>query len=191
MESGGKGSPEQKLARLEDALWVTEAQAGDINAFVRLLARHEKPLLYYLRRLVANTDDALDLHQEVWLDAFRGLKSLQIPGAFRVWLYRIAHHKASRFVRNGIREEQAVESLAEAQSELADPERDFAPDVEALHKALGDLSPQHREILVLHYLRDLTTQEVAAILQCPPGTVKSRLYHARIELRNILERKGL
>src|SRR5215470_14945101 len=72
---------EQKLARLEEALWVSEAQAGDSDAFVRLLNRHEKPLLYYLRRLVPNADDALDLYQEVWLDAFRGLKSLQVPEA--------------------------------------------------------------------------------------------------------------
>ena len=191
MDPAETGSAEQKLARLEEALWVSEAQAGDADAFVRLLNRHEKPLLYYLRRIVPNADDALDLHQEVWLDAFRGLKSLQIPQAFRVWLYRIAHHKAARFVRNGIREDRAVESLAEAQLQSADFESDVAPDAEALHKALEHLSLRHREILVLHYLRNLTTQEVAAILDCPPGTVKSRLYHARIEMRNILERDRL
>jgi RNA polymerase sigma factor, sigma-70 family len=191
MDPGETGSPEQKLARLEEALWVTEAQAGDADAFVRLLNRHEKPLLYYLRRLVPNSDDALDLHQEVWLDAFRGLKSLQIPEAFRAWLYRIAHHKAARFVRDGIREEQAVDSLSDAQIKSSESNADFALDAEALHKALSILPPHHREILVLHYLRDLTTHEVAAILDCPPGTVKSRLYHARIELRNIVERKRL
>lgn len=191
MDPGETGSPEQKLARLEEALWVTEAQAGDADAFVRLLGRHEKPLLYYLRRLVPNADDALDLHQEVWLDAFRGLKSLQIPEAFRAWLYRIAHHKAARFVRNGIREERFVESLVEARVEHSESDPDLALAAEALHKALDILTAHHREILVLHYLRDLTTQEVAAILDCPPGTVKSRLYHARLELRNIVERKRL
>src|SRR5467141_4249024 len=128
MEPGETGSPEQKLARLEEALWVTEAQAGDADAFLRLLNRHEKPLLYYLRRLVPNADDALDLHQEVWLDAFRGLKSLQVPEAFRAWLYRIAHHKAARFVRDGIREERAVDSLAEAQIKPAESNTDFSLD---------------------------------------------------------------
>lgn len=191
MDPGETGSPEQKLARLEEALWVAEAQAGDADAFVRLLNRHEKPLLYYLRRLVPNADDALDLHQEVWLDAFRALKSLQVPEAFRAWLYRIAHHKAARFVRDGIREERAVETLVEARSEHSENDADVALDAEALHKALSILPAHHREILVLHYLRDLTTHEVAAILDCPPGTVKSRLYHARIELRNIVERKRL
>jgi RNA polymerase sigma-70 factor, ECF subfamily len=191
MDPGETGSPEQKLARLEEALWVAEAQAGDSDAFVRLLNRHEKPLLYYLRRLVPNADDALDLHQEVWLDAVRGLKSLQVPEAFRAWLYRIAHHKAARFVRDEIREERAVESLVEARGERSETDADFALDAEALHKALEILPTHHREILVLHYLRDLSTQELAAILDCPPGTVKSRLYYARLELRSIVERKRL
>jgi RNA polymerase sigma-70 factor (ECF subfamily) len=191
MDPGATGSPEQKLARLEEALWVSEAQAGDADAFARLLNRHEKPLLYYLRRLVPNADDALDLHQEVWLDAFRGLKSLQIPEAFRAWLYRIAHHKAARFVRNEIRQEQVTASLVEAQGESSGADGDIALDAEALHKALEILPPHHREVLVLHYLRDLSTHEVAAVLDCLPGTVKSRLYHARIALRNIVERKRL
>src|SRR5262249_29658579 len=125
------------------------------------------------------------------LDAFRGLNSLQVPESFRAWLYRIAHHKAARFVRDGIREERAVESLGEASADRSEPESDIALDAEALHKALEKLPPHHREILILHYLRDLSTQEVAAVLDCPPGTVKSRLYHARIQLRNIVERKRL
>lgn len=191
MDPGGTGSPHQKLARLEEALWVSEGQAGDIDAFVRLLNRHEKPLLYYLRRLVPHSEDALDLHQEVWLDAFRGLKSLQIPAAFTAWLYRIAHHKAARFVRNEIRHEQAAELLAQAQNESPQTDGEISLNAEALHKALELLPPHHREILVLHYLRDFSTQELAAILDCPPGTVKSRLHHARIELRNIVERKRL
>src|SRR5580765_1668410 len=117
MDPNASTSPEQKLARLENALWASETQAGDADAFVRLLHRYERPLLYYLRRLVPNAEDALDLHQAVWLDAFRGLKSLQAPEAFRVWLYRIAHHKAARFVRGEIRQEQVTASLVEAQGE--------------------------------------------------------------------------
>lgn len=191
MDPGETGSPEQKLARLEEALWVTEAQAGDADAFVRLVTRHEKPLLYYLRRLIPNADDARDLHQEVWLDAFRGLKSLQVPEAFRVWLYRIAHHKAARFVRDGIREERVVESLVDAGGEHSENDPEIALDAEALHQALQILPTHHREILILHYLRDLSTQDLAVILDCPLGTVKSRLYHARLHLRNIVQRKRL
>ena len=82
-------------------------------------------------------------------------------------------------------------SLVEARGEPSGADGDIALEAEALHKALEILPLHHREILVLHYLRDLSTQEVAAVLNCLPGTVKSRLYHARIALRNIVERKRL
>jgi DNA-directed RNA polymerase specialized sigma24 family protein len=66
----------------------------------------------------------------------RGLKTLQVPEAFRVWLYRIAHHKAARFVRNEIRQEQVTASLAEAREEPSAANGEIALDAEALHKAL-------------------------------------------------------
>ena len=80
MEPGTQGPDERRLKRLEEALLVTEAQAGDSDAFVQLMNRYSKPLLYYLRRLVPEAD-SLDIHQEVWIDAFRGLSSLPIMKA--------------------------------------------------------------------------------------------------------------
>src|SRR5262245_23181052 len=99
MADGLRRPVEQQLDRLEEVLWVTEAQAGKTDSFVRLMSRYEKPILYYLRRLVPEGEFALDLHQEVWIDAFRGLRLLQVPEAFRVWIYSIARHKAARFIR--------------------------------------------------------------------------------------------
>jgi RNA polymerase sigma-70 factor, ECF subfamily len=176
----------QQLDRLEEALWVAQAQAGDTEAFGRLMQRYERPLLYYLGRLAPKGDSAIDLHQEVWLDVFRGLPSLQVPEAFRVWLYRIAHHKAARFIRDEIRLEQASVVL-----DQADATRFEEWDAEAVHKGLAELPPHLREILTLHYLNDLSTAEVGRILDCPPGTVKSRLHHARAALRAAIERKKL
>jgi RNA polymerase sigma-70 factor, ECF subfamily len=176
------------LLRLEEAVWVAQAQSGDAGAFVLLMKRHERPLLYYLRRLVPKGDGALDIHQEVWLDVFRGLSSLQVPEAFRVWIYRIAHHKAARFVRNEIRHEELTESLTD------DEPAGFAAEelnAEIVHKALEILPAHHREILTLHYLNDLSTAEVGRVLDCPQGTVKSRLHHARIALRRVIKRKNL
>lgn len=180
----------RKLERLEEALWVTQAQSGDIASFTALMRRYERPLLYYLRRLAPRGDAALDLHQDVWIEVFRALPSLQIPEAFRVWLYQIAHHKAARVVRNEIRRE-------EAQSDLALEEAFAASygfedwNAEAVHKALDELPASQREILTLHYLNDLSTAEVGRILGCPPGTVKSRLHHARAALRAVIERRNL
>jgi RNA polymerase sigma-70 factor (ECF subfamily) len=191
MDTGDTAAERQKLERLEELLWVTQAQAGDSEAFARLMNRYEKRLIYYLRRIVPEGDWALDLHQEVWIDAFRGLPSLQVPEAFRVWIYRIAHRKAVRFIRN----ERLHEKTNTVVSESAPPEHELPAeppvDAEAIHQALQLLSPDDRELLVLHYLRDLSTQELAVVLDCPAGTIKSRLYHARIALRRIIERKKL
>ena len=176
----------RRLERLEEALWVTQAQAGDPAAFVSLMKRYERPLLYYLRRLVPVGDGALDLHQEVWLDVFRALPSLQVPEAFRVWLFRIAHHKAARFIGEEIRREEMLEPAAAEVSNAAD---EF--DAEAVHRGLAMLPADQREILTLHYLNDLSTAEIGRVLDCSPGTVKSRLHHARRALRGIIERKGL
>jgi|ERR1041385_2003103 RNA polymerase sigma-70 factor (ECF subfamily) len=191
METGDTGAEEQKLERLEELLWVTEAQSGNSDAFVRLMNRYEKRLLYYLRRIVPEGDWALDLHQEVWIDAFRGLPSLQIPEAFRVWIYRIAHRKAARFIRTEKLHVETTRSLSENPSEKQEADVNQGWDAEAVHQALERLAPGDREVLTLHYLRDLSTQELAAVLDCPVGTVKSRLYHARIALRRIIEKKQL
>lgn len=190
MDSCGQGPAEERLARLEEALWVTQAQSGDMAAFERLVSRHGRPLLYYLRRLVANPEDALDLHQEVWLDTLRGLGGLQVPEAFAAWLYRIAHRKAARFRRTESHHDKLVESLATS-SAGAEAPAETEVDAKALHQALGSLPLEQRELVVLHYFRSFSTQELAAILECPPGTVKSRLYHARIALKRIIERRSL
>src|SRR6266567_3733519 len=158
MGHGTQGADERRLERLEEALLVAQAQAGDGDAFVQLMNRYHKPLLYYLRRFVPE-GDCLDIHQEVWIDAFRGLHSLQIPEAFRVWIYQIARHKAARFVRNEVAEKTAADSLSEALEQSESANSFDAIEAEAVHKGLQLLPGHHREILVLHYLRDLSTDE--------------------------------
>jgi RNA polymerase sigma-70 factor, ECF subfamily len=190
--NGGEAQAEaRKLQRLEEVLWVIQAQAGDTDAFERLMARYEKPLLYYLRRLAPDGDTALDLHQEVWVDAFRGLKSVQVPEAFRAWLYRIAHNKAARAVRNEIAREGMLQTLAGEPGAAESPHVHDTWGAQAVHQALMHLTPPEREILVLHYLQDLSLQELGSVLGCPVGTAKSRLHYARVELRRIIERKKL
>ena len=175
------------LERLEETLWVIQARSGDAGAFAHLLALHERALFYYLRRFIRQPDAALDAYQEVWLDAFRGLRHLRTPEAFRSWLYRIAHDKAMRFVRREMRDEQFTEPLNEGH-EAASENDDADHDAEAIHRALERLPPLQREVITLHYLRDLTLEEMAEVTGCPAGTIKSRLYHGRIALRRILER---
>ena len=186
MEMSATDLPARSVQRLEEAVWVTQARMGDTAAFVSLMKRYERSLLYFLRRMVPVGDGALDLHQEVWIDVFRGLSSLQVPEAFSVWLYRIAHHKAARFIGEEMRREELA---AVNGTELPSVADEF--DAEAVHRGLGMLPAPQREVLTLHYLNDLSTAEIASVLDCPPGTVKSRLHHARLALREVIERKNL
>jgi RNA polymerase sigma-70 factor, ECF subfamily len=184
------GPEPQALDRCEETLWVIRAREGNAEAFGRLMARHERPLLYYLRRFIGRTEAALDAHQEVWLDAFRGLRRLHTPEAFRSWLYRIAHNKAARYIRREIRDEQVIEPLNESHHEVCVlPDSPF--DAEAIHRGLDRLPALQREVLTLYYLQDLSQDEMALALDCPVGTIKSRLHHARDALRSLRAKENL
>src|SRR5262245_1011408 len=82
------------LQPLRERLTVLCAQQGDREAFSRLVDWYDRRLLYFIRRILGDTDGALDVLQSVWLDVFRQLARLNVPDAFRVWLYRIAHDRA-------------------------------------------------------------------------------------------------
>ena len=96
-----------------------------------------------------------------------------------------------RFIRAERQRGKISEVLSDSPVQDQEPDATtfFAADV--LHQALQQLDPSDREVLVLHYLQDLSTQELAAVVDCPVGTIKSRLYHARAALRRIIERKKL
>ncbi len=181
---------EEELRRLEERLWVAQAQAGKLEAFGKLVGRYEQPLLYFLRRMISDPEKAWDAYQEVWIDAWGGLGKLVAAGAFRVWIYRIAHAKASRFVAREIREREVLEELAEADvAAISEVRNEF--DAEAVHLGLSQLPAEQRAALTLFYLEDMSLEEIARALDCPVGTVKSRLHNARNNLRKLLSGKEI
>lgn len=191
MIEAGSSAREQEveLRRVEERLWVAQAQAGDMEAFGKLVGRLEQPLLYFLRRMICDPEKAWDAYQEVWIDAWSGLKKLVAPGAFRVWVYRIAHAKAARFVAREMKERGVVKAIVEEREFAAEEASDF--DAEAAHAALGHLPAEMRAALTLFYLEEMSLEEIAAALDCPVGTVKSRLHNGRRELRGIITKENL
>jgi len=160
-------------------------QAGDPGAFEDLVAVMERPLLYYATKLTANDETALDVLQDVWIKAFRGIRRLRDAGSVRPWLYRVTHGIAVDRIRRNVSRERAEEVLIEAFEELAEPS--FAEeDSAALHQALDEIGPKHREVLVLHFLEDFSTVEIAEIVGCSEGTVKSRIHYAKRAMKEIL-----
>lgn len=171
-------------SRAIEALLVVRAQLGDQRAFMDLVTRYQKRLLYYLRRFRGGQSTAEDSLQEVWLVALRKLGSLRDPRRFRSWLYGIARHKAMRGLGR-----RPVESLAEepVSGEAVAESSFLAVHAENLHAALDRLPILHKEALVLRFLESMSYEELAEVLGCGIGTVKSRLHNAKRMLLQTLE----
>ena len=170
-------------------LLVLRCQAGDERAFARLMDLFASKTLGYLNGLVG--DDAEDVHQEVWLTVYRTIGSLANPGAFRTWLFRTTRHRAVDFLRKRKRERELADDLA---TEPIDADEDAGHDdlagidVAALDSALRAMPPPQREVVLLRYRDDMSYNEIAMVVGCPIGTVRTRLHHAKRRLQELLTR---
>ena len=176
--------------RLYEHLLVVRCQTGDEVAFTELVECYQPRLRYYLRKMLHDLQGAEDALQEVWLDVFRGVSRLSEIGAFRAWLYRIARDRALRELRKRHRLWQPLNEV-EPVDGRAEPADFTAEDVTCIHTALDELAAEHREVLVLRYLEDMTYEEIARVVGCRVGTVRSRLHYAKRALRGVLERMNL
>jgi RNA polymerase sigma-70 factor (ECF subfamily) len=172
---------------IESELLVVRWLRGDEEAFGAIVGLWERSLFYYVRRLIGSEADAWEVMQEAWLKVLRAGKSLRDPGAFPAFLYRIARNAAvSRLRQKGLRLE-APEAVEGDAGEVAADWVDEFDDADEVHTALDRLAVTHREVLTLFFLRELSLEEIAELLEIPVGTVKSRLHHARRAMRDCLE----
>ena len=167
---------------------VLRCQTGDERAFEQLLEQFGDRTHRYLRGLVG--DAAEDVQQEVWFAVYRGIASLAAPSAFRTWLFRTTRHRALDYLRTRKRED---ELLADAD---VDSIQDIvaAPDIEPAATALAwerldQLSPAHREVLVLRYRDDMSYEQIALVTGSSLGTVRSRLHYAKRRLHDAIDRR--
>lgn len=169
-------------------LLVLRCQRGERDALAELVATWERRLFYFLRRLGAEEQDAWDQLQQTWLRVLGGINSLKEPRRLAPWLYRIARNVA---ISHGQASSLHREKLEELQPAEAD--EDFGPrhfeDAEQIHHGLLQLALPHREVLTLYFLESMSVEEIAEVIETPPGTVKSRLYHARRALRAALTKE--
>lgn len=174
--------------KLNDSLLILRCQTGDEDSYRELVSRFGPRLAYFLRKLVADPDRADDLVQEVWLNVLQQLPRLNDAGAFTTWLYRIAHRKAMLDWRKNGRIPATtpdVELIAEREQVSFAPE-----DAARIHVALDQLDPMQREVIVLRFLEELSYDEISQVVECPVGTVRSRIYYAKAHLRRLLERRS-
>ena len=175
--------------RTQDEWIVLRCQAGEESAFEDLIRLMQRPLLYYATKVTGNPEVALDVLQDVWLKVFREIRRLRNPGSLRPWLYRIAHGIAVDRTRQRISwirtQEAHIAELSESEDVSFTRE-----DAAAIHEALNELGTKHREVLVLYFLEEFSLAEIAMVIGCSEGTVKSRLHYAKKKMKQILSGGG-
>jgi len=167
--------------------WVLRAQCRDREALEALLRSVQPSLRRYLLGLVGSTD-ADDLQQDVLITVVRRIGSLEDPGLFRPWLFRIASREAFRHIRKR-RRWQEQHHAGPQLDRLPAPEA--PPMVDVLRVLSTDIvSPASRAVLILHFQEEMSLPDVAAILEIPVGTAKSRLAYGLRLIRNHLASGG-
>lgn len=175
--------------RTRDAWLAVRCQLGETRAFRELVTEMEGSLMYFASKLLGSERDAPDVVQEVWAQAFSKIRQLRDPASLRPWLYQLTRATAVSRIRSDVaRERREAAASGDAESAAGDIDALIESESAAtLHRALDALSLQHREVLTLHFLEELPLDEIAQIVNAPAGTIKSRLFHAKRHLREVLE----
>ncbi|HEU5125602.1 MAG TPA: sigma-70 family RNA polymerase sigma factor [Verrucomicrobiae bacterium] len=196
--------PERKVeqetppATVDESVLVDRARRGDLGAYDELVQRYQQRVYATVYHMTSNHEDANDLAQEAFIKAYQALKSFKGGSSFYTWVYRIAVNKTINFLKQ--RKNRTHLSLndldfnAENDPDLVALTSDKTPRREAnltelqekLNEAMQQLSEQHRLVVTLHDVQGLSHEEIAAIMECNIGTVRSRLFYARQQLQGYL-----
>jgi RNA polymerase sigma-70 factor (ECF subfamily) len=176
------------LESIREMSWVVRARAGDRDAFLSLVQQYERRLLCFIRRFERDPSAAVDVLQNVWLIAWKSIRGLHKPEAFRTWLYRIAHGAVVGSIRAEKRRREVEQDRSQRLPNRSAPPPDQIVDaVDLLDYALEQLSLEHRVVVTLRFLEDMSVDEIAAATESPAGTVKSRLHYAKQALQKAIQ----
>lgn len=182
------------MIRIDEKKYIKKAAAGDAAAFEYLVLQYQPQIYRLAFRMTNHPEDAADLTQEVFLKAWNHLDKFEFKSAFSTWLYRLASNLCIDALRSSRRRQNLPltfedEEGEEQRIEVADPaplpeDRIIASeDQQRLSAAMEALEPEHRQILTLRVVNDMSYADIAEILGVKEGTVKSRLARAREKLR--------
>lgn len=174
---------------------IRAARDGDETAFAALLQRHRDWVCRLIYAVVQDQEQAEDLTQEAFYRVYQNLGFYTAQGQFVPWLKRIAVNLARNFLRDRLRDQRRESALTRHTEQRPGPQTDPAAILasrllqEEIRDVLERLSPEARQALALHYFAGLSIQEIAERADCPEGTVKSRLFHARRLVRQAFRSK--
>lgn len=179
----------------EDAQLVERVQRGDQRAFEMLVVKYQRRIERLIARMVRDTDLVEDIAQEAFIRAYRALPGFRGESAFYTWLYRIAVNTAKKAMiglqRDPLRTEAALAGAADGDDDTSRVENDLTdgetPEsvlasrqiAETVNAAVELLSDDLRQAITLREIEGLSYEDIAEIMQCPIGTVRSRIYRAR------------
>lgn len=182
-----------------DISLVERCRANDETAFNEVVTRYKAKVYNYIYRMTGSSEDAEDLTQEVFIRMYTSIDSFRSQSSLSTWLFRIAGNLCvDRFRRTKNRtsafslDEPVLGSDSEGGREVADttyePQRllENVEMAEQIQLALAELPEKLRATLILHDIEGLPYEEIAQVVRCPLGTVKSRLFNARMQLRSKL-----
>lgn len=176
---------------------VAQAIKGRVSAFKELVERYQRRAYFYALGMVHNPDDARDLSQEAFVRVLKHLKRFDQKYPFKVWLF----HILSNLCKNHLRQRNTHENIVfgwDDDRALTIPDRrnpeavlDKAELKSQVWKAIGQLPEKFREIIILSHFQEMSYDQISHVLEIPRGSVMSRLYYARLKLREILEKMGV
>lgn len=187
------------LAELPDGELVLRTQRGDDLAFEELVKRYQGKLYAAVYNMTSNRHDAEDVVQNVFIKAYTALKDFRGGSTFYTWIYRSAINRAINLLRSrGRRQTVSLDDIdagAERDKTYVELVSKESPVKDAdgkefqirLNKALMKLSERHRTVVVLHDIQGIEYEELARMLECSPGTIRSRLFYARQKLQKALK----
>ncbi|HHO68049.1 MAG TPA: sigma-70 family RNA polymerase sigma factor [Gammaproteobacteria bacterium] len=178
------------------AAWLERIAAGDEQAMQRFYQAWAGPVYQFALRRLDEPADAADLLHEVMLDVWRQAGRFEERSRVRTWLFGIAHHKVLDRLRRLGRSREREAAGVEAGAQPDTRSDTLAAAAAASHAGwvrhcLETLAAIHRQVLHLAFFEDLSCSEIAEVLGCPPGTVKTRLMHGRKNMKRCLERLGV
>jgi RNA polymerase sigma-70 factor (ECF subfamily) len=177
------------MARDDDAMLVEACLRGDRHAFDELVDRYEGPLFSAAYRITGSVEDAMDATQNAFVAAYEKLHTFDPSYRFFSWIYRIAVNQSLNLV--GRRRDQAPFDEDAPAAEPNPSEVFESTEIRGqIKKALVELEPNHRTMIVLKHLEGFSYREIGELLGIPEKTVKSRLFTARQRLRVILTERG-
>ena len=182
-----------------ETLLIADLCEGDETALAPLVEKYKRMVYRLAMQITKNHADADDVMQETFIKVYRSIRTFRKDAAFETWLYRIVVNEALNFVKRRERQrestleiasEAAYEATTRYRAQIANDPHAHAEKSELRHyvtEAVNSLSLKHRTVVILHEFAGLTHAEIASILNCSEGTVRSRLHYARKKLRTLLK----